>query len=89
MSVNYDRFQGAEPPTAKEVGSCFACGGVIYDYEQAKCDDCGEIVHVGCLEICENCGHVACRNCLKKDEETLEWYCEEECYGEIETENNK
>ena len=63
-----------------EIGSCPACGGVMYDYEAAVCDDCGNTVHADCLEICENCGHIACRKCMKQDKDTLEWYCKEECY---------
>ena len=65
--VCYDRFSGAESLSGKEVGSCTACGGVMYDYEAAECDDCA---------------HIACRTCMKQDKETLDWFCSEDCIKE-------
>ncbi len=80
--VCYDRFSGAESLSGKEVGSCTACGGVMYDYEAAECDDCKMTVHADCLKICENCAHIACRTCMKQDKETLDWFCSEDCIKE-------
>jgi len=80
--VCYDRFGGAEYPSGKEIGSCTACGGVMYDYDAAECDDCGFTVHADCLKMCENCAHIACRKCMKQDKETLDWFCGEDCIKE-------
>lgn len=60
------------------VGYCAACQGDIYDYEHTICD-CGKEVHIGCTVACATCGHVGCECCMKRDSETLEYFCGEEC----------
>ena len=78
MSVNLDRFsQGYTPKVPDEVGSCEACGGVIYDYEFAKCQACDAQIHTGCIKKCDICGRKGCTICLHEYPEDGWLYCEE------------
>jgi len=86
MSCNLDRFScGYTPKIPVEVGSCEACGGVIYDYELEKCGSCDSRIHHGCAEVCDVCGHVACKLCVKEDPDEGLLLCEA-CRPEPESE---
>ncbi|HUS74327.1 MAG TPA: hypothetical protein VMY06_14800 [Sedimentisphaerales bacterium] len=65
---NLDRFAcGYTPKIPVEVGSCEACGGVIYDYELEKCESCDTRIHKGCVEFCDVCSSPGCKCCIKED----------------------
>ena len=72
-------------PSAKEVGTCEACSGVIYDYELDKCKNpsCEKRIHHGCADSCDECSGFGCKACLKEIDGLL--YCEG-CKTETESE---
>jgi len=77
MSANLDRFScGYTPKIPVEVGSCEACGGVVYDYELDKCESCDLRIHHGCAEVCDVCGSTGCKGCVKEDPEEGLLLCE-------------
>jgi len=62
MTVNLDRFScGYTPKPAIEVGTCNACGDVIYDYELTRCGACDAIIHERCKSKCDKCGARGCK----------------------------
>ena len=40
-------------PMPKEVGTCKACGRLIYDYELITCEICEQEIHRDCAFECE------------------------------------
>jgi hypothetical protein len=77
---NLDNYNNAEPPSAIEVYTCQACGGVIHDYELEQCQSCDISIHSSCKEECANpiCNAKGCKSCLIQDPESLEYFCDTE-----------
>jgi hypothetical protein len=64
------------PIAPTEVGSCYACGGVMYDFEQTICPVCCMEVHRGCREKCSRCGDDGCKFCMVRDPQSeCGWKC--------------
>ena len=55
----------------KDVYICEACGNPF-------CESCAEII----LKVCANCRLRLCENCIKRDPETHELFCCDECKQE-------
>ncbi len=84
-----DRFVTPDGSSeANEVGSCEACGGVVYDYESTSCPSCQSHIHTGCKKKCSVCGSQGCRTCLAQDPDSQDWICEN-CMLEILESENK
>ncbi len=82
-----DRFVSPDDHTdATEVGSCEACGGVVYAYESTSCPSCDVPIHKGCKKTCSGCGSQGCRTCLAQDPDTQEWICENCMLEKLESE---
>jgi hypothetical protein len=54
------------------VGSCYSCGGAIFDFELCTCPVCGKSVHTGCTSYSGRHGSECCKLCQSQDSVDIE-----------------